>query len=545
MRRRLVSPHVGLAAVVLGPVLGLGACTENTFFTQQHTDVFQQNRRNTVDVLMVVDNSCSMAEEQDKLASNFRSFIEYFENVNVDYQIAVITTDTRSEEFSGRMLGGDDEIVFSGADGVTLDRVAWDRTWPVARGVALALDPAVVSPTYNDVADSWCPATSPYGAGDLGTPGEANPACSGASGAPPPDQDSGASGAPPPDGDTGAEPQPPALGDVLVTEFLADAAAVDDSVGEWVELTNLSDETVDLGGTTLSDLGRNLYTLPEGTLLEAGQALVLARSADDALNGGLSGALALGEDFTLNNNVLVLSPAVEDVQETFSEMVALGIGGSGIEMGLHAAYQALSEPLLSTVNAGFLREEANLSLIIVSDEEDSSQFGVDEYLRWFTELKGEEAFRDHSRFNLSAVVGDREPEFAGEPSCSSDDGVASYGSRYIDLAERTDGLVDSICDEDFSPIAQELGLTLSGLVAEFALSENPNENTLVVSLYETADDASFVKELTRDVDYSYVVDGNLIRFVEDQVPPELWYIKVEYELLAEGTTREDSGDASE
>lgn len=399
--------------------------------------------------------------------------------------------------------------------------------------------PATTSATGNDVADAWCPATQSYGAGDLGSPGEANTPC-GAGGASPPADDTGSpdTGSPDPGGAL-----PPALGDVLITEFLADAAAVEDALGEWVELSNLSDHTVDLSGATLADTGNNLYTLPEGTLLAAGEALVLVRSADEAVNGGISGGLALGEGFTLNNNVRVLSPEVEDAQEVFSEMVALGTGGSGIEMGLHAAYLALSEPLISTENTGFLREEANLSLIIVSDEEDSSQFKVDEYLRWFSLLKGEEALRDHSLFNLSAVVGDREPEFDGEPSCSSDDGVASYGSRYVDLAERTEGLIDSICDEDFSPIAQELGLTLSGLVAEFELSDNPNENTLVVSLYETADEATFVKELTRDVDYSYVVERNAIRFVEGQVPPELWYIKVEYELLAVGTQREDTGEA--
>jgi hypothetical protein len=246
---------------------------------------------------------------------------------------------------------------------------------------------------------------------------------------------------------------------------------------------------------------------------------------------------------TLNNDVLILKPDTEGAGEIFSEMVAQGTTGTGIEMGLDSALSALSEPLLSTTNAGFVRTEANLSLIIVSDEEDSSQYAVDHYFSYFAGLKGDAAFRDHSLFNLSAVVGSEEPEFDGDPSCSSDDGVASYGSRYVDLAQRTNGLIESICDDDFSPIAQELGLTLSGLVAEYELSERPREDTLEVSLYSSASEDDFEKELVRDVDYIYVVERNSLRFEEGQVPPSQWFIKVEYELLPKGAVQEsDTGE---
>ena len=103
--------------------LALGACTENNFYTQKHTDVFQQARRNTVDVLLVVDNSCSMVEEQNKLASNFQAFIQFFQGVDVDYQIGVITTDNEAEEFSGRLVGGDGKQHRQGVNGHGLNQV--------------------------------------------------------------------------------------------------------------------------------------------------------------------------------------------------------------------------------------------------------------------------------------------------------------------------------------------------------------------------------------------------------------------------------------
>ena len=35
------------------------------------------------------------------------------------------------------------------------------------------------------------------------------------------------------------------------------------------------------------------------------------------------------------------------------------------------------------------------------------------------------------------------------------------------MVQRTEGVLESICDNDFSPIAEELGLTASGLEVEF------------------------------------------------------------------------------
>ena len=61
--------------------------------------------------------------------------------------------------------------------------------------------------------------------------------------------------------------------------------------------------------------------------------------------------------------MFVLGASQDDVQENFEEMVVVGTSGSGIEMGLEAGQSGISEPLLSSDNQGFLRDDANLSLI--------------------------------------------------------------------------------------------------------------------------------------------------------------------------------------
>jgi len=247
--------------------------------------------------------------------------------------------------------------------------------------------------------------------------------------------------------------------------------------------------------------------------------------------------------FTLNNAVKILSPDIEGAEEIFSEMVAVGVTGSGIEAGLEGAYLALSEPLLSGDNAGFLRQAANLAIIILSDENDYSGRPVDEYLMYWKGLKGDAAWRDNSVVNLSAVVGSDPPAYEGEPSCQSSTGLAAFGLRYVDLAARTDGSIESICDDDFTPIAAELGLTASGLQVEFALSQLPIEESIVVQHFETNDQRSLIGDLELGVDCTYDPDKNAIVFRPDQVLPSETWLVVEYKVAANGSTRVDEESA--
>ena len=56
------------------------------------TELFVQEARARVDVLLVVDNSGSMLEEQSSLGSNFAALLSAAQALGVDYQIGVTTT---------------------------------------------------------------------------------------------------------------------------------------------------------------------------------------------------------------------------------------------------------------------------------------------------------------------------------------------------------------------------------------------------------------------------------------------------------------------
>ena len=69
-----------------------------------NTDTFVQDAKPKADIFMVIDDSCSMSDEQQNLANNFASFIKYAVSAGVDYHIGVATTDNDSPQRQGRLV---------------------------------------------------------------------------------------------------------------------------------------------------------------------------------------------------------------------------------------------------------------------------------------------------------------------------------------------------------------------------------------------------------------------------------------------------------
>ena len=81
---------------------------EPTITLETVVDSFTQNNAEEVgkvDILWVIDNSGSMRDEQEALARNFQYFIDEFMQKNVDFKMAITTTDTGSS-YNGRITCG-------------------------------------------------------------------------------------------------------------------------------------------------------------------------------------------------------------------------------------------------------------------------------------------------------------------------------------------------------------------------------------------------------------------------------------------------------
>ncbi len=219
----------------------------------------------------------------------------------------------------------------------------------------------------------------------------------------------------------------------------------------------------------------------------------------------------------LHGDIRFITPDTPDAAAVFADNVKVGTNGSGLEMGLEAAALALSEPLVSTYNAGFFRPDASLSIVIFSDEDDMSPGSVDDYLNFFASLKGPRAYRDHTLMNVSAVVGEV------PYGCEAEDGtgLASAGTRYVHAAEATQGVTASICSGDFAPIVTALGLDLSGLREEFRLTRCPRPETLEVVVAGRLE--------PQGTAYVYRPERRSIVFEPGWVPGPEEFIRVSYE----------------
>ena len=80
---------------------------------------------------------------------------------------------------------------------------------------------------------------------------------------------------------------PPAPPRILLSEVMANPAAVADEAGEWLELFNADGEPVNLAGWSLSDFDQDRHTIVGDLWIQPGEYIVLGRHGDIGSNGGV------------------------------------------------------------------------------------------------------------------------------------------------------------------------------------------------------------------------------------------------------------------
>jgi hypothetical protein len=193
-------------------------------------------------------------------------------------------------------------------------------------------------------------------------------------------------------------------------------------------------------------------------------------------------------------NPRILSPQTPNVAAAFANNVRVGINGSPYEVGLEAARLAIelqkqaNDAAVLQCKAAcmpsrpacpgeceekmvfqFLRRDAYLYLIFVTDEEDRSSQDVRFFYRYFETAKG---IGNDGMVTTAAIMGDVPTNRCG----------ATPGVRYKQLSDLTGGEVGSICDDNFSATLGKLARNAVGLRRKFALQVKPNVETLQVRL---------------------------------------------------------------
>jgi hypothetical protein len=233
-----------------------------------------------------------------------------------------------------------------------------------------------------------------------------------------------------------------------------------------------------------------------------------------------------------------------DPVSAFQNNVKVGDFGSGTERGLMAMQTALSLPLSGKpnplvpcqsnsdctapqqcvmeggqkvcggYNMGFLRKDATLEIVFVSDEEDQSPAALSFYVDFLKSLKG---FANENLMHAHAIVGDP------NKGCSGPGGEAVAGDRYYEVSVQTGGKFHSICDPNWSQKLADIGNVAFGLKVQFFLTRPAIPSTITVSVNG--------KSCTSG--WQYQVDTNSVIFDENGgcMPQENDQIVIDYDVI--------------
>lgn len=207
----------------------------------------------------------------------------------------------------------------------------------------------------------------------------------------------------------------------------------------------------------------------------------------------------------------VLTPQTPNLLGTFAQNVKVGLQGSGQEKGIFASYLALQPDRLRGCNKGFLRTDASLSIIYVSDEPDSSPDPVDDYVKFFLSLKGGRA----DLVRASSIVG---PPPSG---CNVNGFRVKSAPDYWDIATKLKGVKDSICSNNWANTLSQIGALTFGQQREFFLKSPAEESTIVVKV-----DGRVVAKGSSG--WSYDANNYSILFASSAVPDAGKQIEVTY-----------------
>ncbi|HUJ28365.1 MAG TPA: choice-of-anchor D domain-containing protein, partial [Myxococcales bacterium] len=186
------------------------------------------------------------------------------------------------------------------------------------------------------------------------------------------------------------------------------------------------------------------------------------------------------------------------------------------ESGLESAWHVLTPNADQTAppqgSKGFLRDDARLVMLALSDENDQSHGSTAFYTDFFKQVKGQ---YNAGLVSFNAIVGDP------GSGCNNGGITADSGDRYVDVVNATGGKWYSICSADWGQVARDLALGAFQGRVQFALSRTADPATVVVTLNGNPQ--------SPNIDYTFDQPTNSVIF--KTVPPSGSTIVVSYDAL--------------
>lgn len=188
----------------------------------------------------------------------------------------------------------------------------------------------------------------------------------------------------------------------------------------------------------------------------------------------ISASRADGQILQIVNNKYFISSSddMNLARMQFANTIQRQEEGSSSEQGIYATYRALERAkVVGSINSQFIRSDAALSVVVVSDANETpfgGNFTDKNYPTKFLEyMSGAYAGKSFSFHSIIVKKDDRNClNLAGS-------GNEGYGLFYEDLSTRTGGIIGSVCEVDYGSQLREIGKASANLIKNISLDCAP------------------------------------------------------------------------
>lgn len=233
-------------------------------------------------------------------------------------------------------------------------------------------------------------------------------------------------------------------------------------------------------------------------------------------------APAAGQGGRFQGAPSVITNSTPNFSNTFKANVVVGATGDPQAKGLDAISLALSPQLLATFNSGFLRSNAHLAVIVLSDADDTASTGTAASIKAFLDTVKPQVYDLNtntykSNYSVSSVVVDLSNPLNTACPLPFED-----GTQFKQLTALAGGSIASICEADFSAGLSNISNRIAEAVTEIPLARVPQESTLSIRFNSSA--------VPRDAanGYTYSSSGNKVVFHGAYIPRDNTAISIDY-----------------
>ena len=240
----------------------------------------------------------------------------------------------------------------------------------------------------------------------------------------------------------------------------------------------------------------------------------MAVATTDAYEGGSKANWFIGdESFTMG----IMTPETDNLIDTFSKNTSVGISGAANEK----PFDSFKVALENENNAEFYREDSFLSIIILTNEKDSSEEELSHYLQFLNEFTGSKGIGENYSISLIAYI-------KGVSTCrEKTTDLARKERRYanpllLEGVTETSGIQVDVCTRNYNKHLTSISQNIIELSTIFKLKRVPFVSSIQVKVEDN------LAPRDRIDGWHYSKRKNSILFHGSYVPEEGDKIQVDY-----------------